>query len=232
MRQEIINKKSAFTLAEVLVTLAIIGIVAALTIPGLMKNYQDSLYKTQLKAAYSILSRATKSVMSDNNDTMLNLCGPTGANAAGVCLSATSHNYVTGLYRQYLSSIKSCSTWDAETGQCWYTDPVKNYSPNCSWGENTMGYARIVLNNGMLLSITYSDGSCSSSGIGCGGVVVDVNGKKAPNRYGYDVFTFTITSNGIIPEGNNGIYGGWCNPTAVNGTGTGYGCTTERLLEQ
>ena len=52
-----INKHNAFTLAEVLVTLAIIGVVAALTIPNLMKNYQKHVTVSKLKSAYGMLSR-------------------------------------------------------------------------------------------------------------------------------------------------------------------------------
>lgn len=50
--------KKGFTLAEVLITLGIIGIVAAMTLPVLTKKYKRYLVETKLKAAYSILSQA------------------------------------------------------------------------------------------------------------------------------------------------------------------------------
>lgn len=43
------NKKFGFTLSEVLITLGIIGIVAVLTIPAVMKNYRNRLYVAQLQ---------------------------------------------------------------------------------------------------------------------------------------------------------------------------------------
>ncbi len=52
-----INKK-AFTLAEVLITLAIIGVVAAITIPSVISNSQQSEFKTGLKKAVSVLNSA------------------------------------------------------------------------------------------------------------------------------------------------------------------------------
>ena len=52
------NKKFAFTLAEVLITLGIIGVVAAMTLPTLIQNYRKQQTTTQLKATYSILSQA------------------------------------------------------------------------------------------------------------------------------------------------------------------------------
>ena len=50
--------KKGFTLAEVLITLAIIGIVAALTIPSVISNYQQQEFKTGLKKAVSVLNEA------------------------------------------------------------------------------------------------------------------------------------------------------------------------------
>ena len=50
--------KKAFTLAEVLITLAIIGVVAALTIPSVISNYQQQEFKTGLKKAVSVLNEA------------------------------------------------------------------------------------------------------------------------------------------------------------------------------
>lgn len=49
---------AAFTLAEVLVTLGIIGVIAALTLPQLIKDYQGKVLHTQLLKAYSVLSQA------------------------------------------------------------------------------------------------------------------------------------------------------------------------------
>ena len=47
------SKKAAFTLAEVLITLGIIGIVAAMTIPTLVSNYQKKVLKTQFTKKYA-----------------------------------------------------------------------------------------------------------------------------------------------------------------------------------
>ena len=52
------NRKYAFTLAEVLITLGIIGIVAALTLPTLLANYQKNVIKTQFKKAVSVIEQA------------------------------------------------------------------------------------------------------------------------------------------------------------------------------
>ena len=58
-----------FTLAEVLITLAIIGIVAALTIPSVISNYQQQEFKTGLKKAVSVLNEAIQMNITQEGET-------------------------------------------------------------------------------------------------------------------------------------------------------------------
>ena len=60
-------KSAAFTLAEVLVTLGIIGVVSAMTVPTLMQNYQRQSYVTQLHKVYNELNQATLRYQTDRN---------------------------------------------------------------------------------------------------------------------------------------------------------------------
>ena len=60
-------KRVAFTLAEVLITLGIIGVVAALTLPTLIQNHQKQVYVTQLKKAYSTLGNAFNKMAVDED---------------------------------------------------------------------------------------------------------------------------------------------------------------------
>lgn len=52
--------KTAFTLAETLITLGIIGVVAALTIPSIIKNYQKKQTAIKLKQTYSLLTQGIR----------------------------------------------------------------------------------------------------------------------------------------------------------------------------
>ncbi|MCM1339857.1 MAG: type II secretion system GspH family protein [Muribaculaceae bacterium] len=54
------GQKAAFTLAETLITLGIIGVVAAITIPGLMTAYKKHIIETRLKHSYSLLNQVVK----------------------------------------------------------------------------------------------------------------------------------------------------------------------------
>ena len=57
--------KFAFTLAEVLITLGIIGVVAAITLPTLIKNYQKHVYVTQLKKVVNTLENNSRKILAD-----------------------------------------------------------------------------------------------------------------------------------------------------------------------
>ena len=61
--------KRGFTLSEVLITLAIIGIVAALTIPSVISNYQQQEFKTGLKKAVSVLNEAIQTNIAQDGET-------------------------------------------------------------------------------------------------------------------------------------------------------------------
>lgn len=64
------NKKLGFTLAEVLITLAIIGVVAAMTIPTLISNHNKKVVETKLLRVHSVMNQAIKMSTVDNGETV------------------------------------------------------------------------------------------------------------------------------------------------------------------
>ena len=72
-----------FTLAEVLVTLGIIGVVSAMTVPTLMQNYQRKSYVTQLHKVYNELNQALLQYQTDKNALNLKEAGLTTNEACG-----------------------------------------------------------------------------------------------------------------------------------------------------
>ncbi|MEE3350319.1 MAG: type II secretion system protein, partial [Candidatus Gastranaerophilaceae bacterium] len=60
------KNKLAFTLAEVLITLGIIGVVAALTLPALIQNYQKQVYVNALKKSVSTLENGFKMALAED----------------------------------------------------------------------------------------------------------------------------------------------------------------------
>ena len=69
----------AFTLAEVLVTLGIIGVVSAMTVPSLMQNHQRKTYVTQLHKVYTEVQQASLQYMAHKNAINLREAGLTNS---------------------------------------------------------------------------------------------------------------------------------------------------------
>src|SRR5574344_2725153 len=96
-----INRKNAFTLAEVLITLGIIGVVAALTIPTLMQKTQDREAVSKLKKVYSTISNAYNLAVNDE-----------GAPADNWVNTVTQ---MGDTFMKYLSVTKDCRSGNCET---------------------------------------------------------------------------------------------------------------------
>lgn len=179
----------AFTLAEVLITLGIIGIVAAMTISTLMKNIQDSQYKQAWKKEFSALSNATNRIIADNGGSMADVCSSTGGN----CLRDT--------YANYMNVTKACAI-SASYGDCWdYTNSDDHKS---TWGGNGSG---LRLSDGTFIMFYYVDTTCTTMNFAadiyrCGNIFVDTNGFKGPNIIGKDIQAVIIAKNSIIPLGS------------------------------
>lgn len=185
-----------FTLAEVLITLGIIGVVAALTIPTLMQNANERANVVALKKAYSTLSNAYK--LAENEDGTPENWG----------LSGVWSPEMINKMKPYLKVDTDCS--DASQG-CWPTGVAYPYL-TASWGAiNTIDswfYPKLKLTDGTLLASFVESANCTNS-VGdslalkntCGRYLVDVNGYKKPNQVGKDLFEFWLTKYGIVPVG-------------------------------
>jgi len=215
------TKMRAFTLAEVLITLAIIGVVAAMTIPTLVARVQNKELETAFKKSYSMLQNAYRKAYFDNGDS-LNFDNKTDVDL-------------------FLSNFKIASA-TMPTG---YTpSTIKEYdkASNATNGfyiefyfENSTYRTSYVLADGSMIGI-YS----YSGGVGAGNIVVDTNGVKGPNRLGYDVFTFTnkVYGNTLSSAGAaqymppDWLYPSHCTPASMGGIGSGAICTYYAILNQ
>ena len=221
----ITRTKIAFTLAEVLITLGIIGVVAAITIPTLMQNIQDTQFKSAWKKEYSQLEQASKLYLQDNSN-----------NFSGV------GNYADAL-QPYYKIIKYCNSHASVQG-CWVTSGTNLYLKP-AWGyvragipDNSanpdLGVSQgLVLTDGTLVS-TFAPWSAACDPVGslCGWIIVDVNGIKIPNTVGRDIFGVWVLKDRITPIGSEMVSTGY-NDACGNGDNTagdsGWGCSAEYL---
>lgn len=220
MKQNIVIKR-AFTLAETLITLAIIGVVAAITIPSLMQSTQDAELKTAWKNFYSEMNNATTQLVGDNGGSLKGLC------------SNGNHDCLRDLYKPYLKSIKTCDG-GANYGICWH-------SSGAFWALDgstpvTDSYTMmsgLVLNKGPLISFFYGSINCDNTSqtiLRCGYFYADVNGLKGPNKYGKDIFAAHVIENGLKPYGTQqDTISKSCEGTV--GVMSGLGCSAKYLRE-
>jgi len=85
------TKVKGFTLAEVLITIGIIGVVAAITIPGLMSNYRKNLKTTRLKKFHSTMMQAIR--MHNSGDSLLDASMLTEAGNPDQMMEFVKANY-------------------------------------------------------------------------------------------------------------------------------------------
>lgn len=240
-----LKNKKAFTLAEVLITLAIIGIVAAMTIPSVVNSTNNSEIVAKVKKYQSVFSQVYLKATNDN--------GCLGDLSSCGAFSVTGQDPTApwAFFKPYLNVIKDCGT---STG-C-YNPGVSykslNYavSGTSTINDNVNIFSKAVLADGAFIFLykesaanCSTNGSVSTNTTGplynsvCGSFYVDVNGAKGPNQEGRDEFSYVIAKTGIYPAGMDGtIYAG-CNPssgdvTADDSGAPGVGYCTARILKE
>ena len=198
------RKRVAFTLAEVLITLGIIGVVAALTIANLIQNYREKTTVTQVVKAYSTLSQAFEQAIEDNGT------------VDGWCTKDELYNdcsiKISNIMKPYLKFEKECikGNYKCLGGKYKYL-----YSNNSVYFFNASN--QYVLTDGSIVQFRAESGDAYTSRWckatknitkqpdryfgSCGIVYVDVNGLKNPNTFDKDTFTFAIFKDGLALKG-------------------------------
>ena len=172
-------EKAAFTLAETLITLTIIGVVAALTIPNLISKYQKHTYVVGLKKAYSQLQNAVKMIpitqgcpAGDLDCAGWNDEWDKATNIEGQEFDGNPNNKRAYLLSKQFKINKLCYT-DSTDPEC--VKATSTILPDPS----TNSVSLFILNDGMIFT-SYA--------------AVDINGFKGPNKWGRDQFAFEIDS--------------------------------------
>ena len=222
-------RRNAFTLAEVLLTLAIIGVVAALTIPAVITKVSKDQYVVGLKKAYNTLKAVEREAIQEH--------GPMENWDWSGTITKTFDTY----YRPYFDILKDCGA-DTDDGCFAGANEWKSLSGTVRTDSlNISGFYRIITSDGITF-LFCKDGAMVSAPVRMGGFTVDVNGKKGPNVVGRDIFYFDIfptkgvkpcsvfsNANENIPIFANEINNS-CN-TQCSGNGCGWQCAARVLYE-
>ena len=210
--------KKAFTLAEILITLGIIGVVAAMTIPTLVANYRTKALKSGFKKSYSLLMQAVINVQNEYWGGF----GQTGD-------SAYQTNFYNALWKNF--KINYNTEFDDVLEVLGYRDAkhtflIKDYAGNVM--ELYPGCPQLPTH-------ILADGSAVGGVYNCyaNWLMFDVNGAGGPNALGHDIFYFGFDSNTrkLLPLGEK-AYSYWnfanhdlyCSKNSTDGY-NGVGCT-------
>jgi len=227
-------RKPAFTLAEVLVTLGIIGIVAAMTLPMLAKNYQFYVRQQQFKKAYAALEIAVQKTQIDLGEGVK--CNYFEGSSAGWNINQFSEcAYFYQELAKNLNLIKTCNGNSLEDG-CLPKDfrggdkvyaevqggndkvaAEKEFNKGCSGFSDTKvknTSTTFIVNSGFyFIPYNYTNYSAVYGGL----FLLDVNGHKGPNKWGHDIFVFMLNKKSRLDSVFNVIPSFGCNPLDSGG---------------
>ena len=220
-------KKYGFTLAEVLITLGIIGVVAAITLPALINNFKKMAYVNQLRVGYNIANEGFARMLAKEGVTdweytdLYRAVEENGGNTDKVAVETAVRPILEKYFqdavfisRQDLRKESSCDKLVGTGVRFWNLSD----KTQCS-GNYNMQY---VLPNGMYMNF-YFMAPCTASSYSvdeiranggimtrwCGAVWLDINGKKGPNQWGRDGYYFMITQEGkVVPYQGKDRQGG------------------------
>ncbi len=191
------TKISAFTLAEVLITLGIIGVVAAMTLPSVILNYQKNVTVTQLKKAYTTISQALVMAQSDYGD-MAGWDYVDGLTASETNVSL--NNFANKYLIPNIKKVESCPSGTSGRTKCAYEIYNRDGSVRMYQNQGSSNDYRFIMNDGVVVKLAYNnDGGGNDTGeVHYGSVLfihIDINGKKGPNMVGRDFFYLILDPN-------------------------------------
>lgn len=178
-----------FSLSEALIAIAIVGIIAAITIPNVVASYQKQTMLTLLQKTYLELSQnltvlQTEAYNKTFYQSLLSLQGRSVTNTAGKFLVGDANN------KPYYNVLKDCET----TAQPCFAASYSNINGNSTQAFSCNNGYNVVLKSGTAMCIIPADAGNPAT------VHIDVNGPDSPNIGGRDMFTFYIYDDFTIDE--------------------------------
>ena len=189
-------RRVAFTLAEILITLGIIGVVAALTLPSVITKYQKKQTATQLKKVYTTLSQAIEHAKADYGDVSTWGLGEAYGTSA---TNANGQKFVTEFSQKYVIPYlaKAKDSGYTTIGAYGYDEILYIGGERATtFAPNDTSYL-IVLSDGTVVGIRYDTINMGTAEhrndiIWAVTFWTDLNGLKGPNVIGHDIFWFKM----------------------------------------
>lgn len=189
--------KKAFTLAEVLIAITILGVIAAISMPAIMTNIDKNTWANGLKINMSVLNNGFKQMMAQEGVEDLR---DTSLWAQNVSKEVnTSNTEINSAMKKHFKIEKIASNW-----------PVKSYKldKKTAYSNTSIRYYlgnSATINVRFLYDASYND--CAATQLFChpvAEIILDVNGDKRPNVIGKDIYFLLLGENGnIYPFGGD-----------------------------
>ena len=237
-----LKKLMAFSLAEVLITIGIIGVVAAMVLPPLMKDYENAVFANSLRKANSVLNNLTKNAMArDGVGRFVN------TDLGEAWDGGDTSSFETVLRQHFVGAVEF---YKGKSINKLYCEKTGNKVNRCPYDYNNLyaigtlfsplyndGYGNCALASGILYcfdlgnrisprnsNMDFNTTTPLMSDYGFAReIFVDVNGFKKPNIPGRDVFFFAIGSKtgNVVPDGSYAVVedyyvNGTCGSVPVN----------------
>lgn len=180
----LVKKEQGFTLAEVLITLGVIGIIAAMTLPSLIANHRKQVTLTKVKQTYNILNNALERAKLDYDTNVNNWYIPQNLSQLEKSMFFAETYLIPYLKVDYYCKDKYTSPYCKNT-------PKRLNSIDLAWtmGPGSNKGTSFLLNNGTVVYIANPTGADSMRVW----IMFDIDGPKGFNKLGYDVFMVELS---------------------------------------
>ena len=212
-------RNKAFTFSETLIMLAILGLIAAITIPNVIKHYKRNILKTQLKQAYSDVEQLSRMFTVIHNGTNLSMfhqaSNPPYMRDSMLLSEIANNNYIKIRdLKNFSAAFPNGIVAQAELVSFIETNYKTLIDLEISSDLMKSGYLKDGKNRDWFFYVTNAHEML---------ITIDINGvEKKPNRWGQDLFTFVVE-----PENGEVIFHSSCAQCTVcknsKGVGTGGG---------
>ena len=178
-----------FTLAEVLITLGVIGIVAAMTLPPVINKYKEKQTITQIKYALNILNNAFRLAVAEHGDIK------NWEYVDSLEEPAKRKLFIDKYLIPYVKGAKVSQQESYDSNDLGYPSTAPPKQPNGTiTGMSSRTFYPITLLNGIFFYAASTDNNGNMT------IDVDLNGTNPPNIFGYDLFVF------ILEQDKNSVY--------------------------
>lgn len=207
LNQTVKNNKyqAGFTLSEVLITLGVIGIVAAMTLPTLIAKYQKKVYVTQLRKTISTIQQGVQKMMAEDGvdtleDTLIYL---DMRKQTGECNSP----YNAACEKFYKDFGKYFKILKFDTAKNNYSAKYLNSNDMDDLSEDYFYFLQdgimIKVDSTTGLNTSFAGNDPEDNFTVSTWFEIDVNGLKRPNTYGYDIFDLYVSTDGKFYYGKD-----------------------------